>query len=425
MKTGDFFQYPFDVQIVMGLTLIGVPNEWTQENLVCYVKSYCYAFGREEIGIIATWLDDDENVPEGKRKAHIACNCLYSKQRLLEIRIIPIILPSSAKYGEKECSVITIRPYCFWVKLSPQSEPIPYMFPKYGSSDVYSEKVETTLLLQDNNVQPTIVACLMECGILPRDGRPWDAATAYSLWLRAKNTPVGFAFESQLCKLHNALRVFKPHEYDVTDDLVYESDWRNVFFQDSWLWERMSRGVYPQSDNVSADLRAPSRNFSSKEMTHSGLETPSPLSPPFIETYKTDSAKPIPEIIRAKKDRRAGCIRYESNRNRWVVDLSIDGRRMQKCFHEGFFGIVGGMQEARKWRYDYLKQVRGYFVEKLELRIVEDLVDKIMQMDKSLHKPLIDALKTPIPEYEDACDINKVVEAIEARIKHITGENNG
>lgn len=114
--------------------------------------------------------------------------------------------------------------------------------------------------------------------------------------------------------------------------------------------------------------------------------------------------------------RQTGCIRYESNRKRWVVDLSVNGCRMQKCFHENLYGFVGGLQEARRWRLDYIRNTHHEFDVDAEERIVNDLVDKIVALDPSHHHELFDALRTPIKGYEHIIDARTLNDLVDGRL---------
>lgn len=62
--------------------------------------------------------------------------------------------------------IISVRPYCFWVKQSRDAVTLPYMLPKYSSSDVLREEFEAKMLLMQNNNRPLLVAALIGAGLI-------------------------------------------------------------------------------------------------------------------------------------------------------------------------------------------------------------------------------------------------------------------
>lgn len=111
-----------------------------------------------------------------------------------------------------------------------------------------------------------------------------------------------------------------------------------------------------------------------------------------------------------------GCIRFEKNRNRWVVDLTLHRFRNQKCFHVSHYGFIGGLQAARKWRYDYMSKMNTMISPSMERKVFKDIWDKIHMMDQELWPQLVAAVTTPIEGYEDAhncININEYIVAMD------------
>ncbi|EAN31154.1 hypothetical protein TpMuguga_03g00417 [Theileria parva strain Muguga] len=378
----SFFNEPYDVQLVLGLTLVGVPNSWDDVTLVGYMKSYSYAFGSNEVSIMSVFI---ENTVSSERKAHITCNNLYSKQKLLKIRLIPVICGEESKY----CQIITVRPYCFWMSFKPDSYPVPYMLPKYGSQDLSYEVVEAKMLLHKNNIHPSIVTCLMEFNLLPKgfnlDGGYWCASDAIAIWLSLKDENVTlFNFlEEMLSKIKMTASTFQPYSYELDDESVYSSRWDQLVIQYNndllWPWD----DINPQKK---------------LNITHKGR----------------------------RRNKKIGCIRYESSRKRWVVDLSLDGRRLQKCFHESYYGLVGGLAEALKWRLEYLVNNNRVPTPESELKSTSDLFDKILQInvDGSQKLLLIEVLKRPIEGFEQYRPNEQIEQLIAEKIQQINNSNN-
>ncbi|UKJ88887.2 hypothetical protein MACJ_002133 [Theileria orientalis] len=377
----NFFNEPHDVQVILGLTLVGIPDTWDEITLVGFVKSYSYAFGPNEVCIISTFLEDSNN---GIRRAHITCSNLYSKQKLLKIRLIPVIIG----YEEKNCQIITVRPYCFWIQLSCDSVPIPYMLPKYGSQDISYESIEAKMLLHESNIHPSIVTCLMEYNLIPKDGSFWCASDAIATWLAAKDQDQKLfdCLETLFGKVQDAASTFEPYPYNINDESVYSSNWNQVLLQPNsqgqtqvlWPWE--------------ADA-------------NSGAMTP----------------EPRPKQGRKHGTKKIGCIRYESNRKRWVVDMSIEGRRLQKCFHETFFGLQGGLAEALRWRFEFLLTSKTPISSQSELKCIADIFDKIMQLNmlEGDKYRLIDTLRNPHERFSDVCPIAELNEFIDKKLQKI------
>ncbi|XP_955102.1 uncharacterized protein TA04435 [Theileria annulata] len=359
----SFFNEPYDVQLILGLTLVGVPDSWDDEKLAGYMKSYSYAFGSNEVSIMSVFI---ENAGKSERKAHITCNNLYSKQKLLKIRLIPVICGEESKF----CQIITVRPYCFWMSFNPDSYPVPYMLPKYGSQDLSYELVEAKMLLHKNNIHPSIVTCLMELNLLPKDGGYWSASEAIVIWLGLKEeNPTLYNFlEEMLSKIKMTASTFEPYPYEVDDELVYAPRWEQLLIQynNDFLW--------PWED---------------------------------INTYNKLHIKP------------KGCIRYESSRKRWVVDLSLEGRRLQKCFHESYYGLVGGLAEALKWRLEYLRNRNKEPTAESELKSISDVLDKVFQIDvdNSQKMLLIEVLKRPVEGFEQVCPREQIEQLIAEKIQ--------
>nr|BAN64835.1 hypothetical protein [Babesia bovis] len=96
---------------------------------------------------------------------------------------------------------------------------------------------------------------------------------------------------------------------------------------------------------------------------------------------------------------------------------------MQKCFHENLFGIVGGFQEARRWRLDYIRNTFNEFDVEVEERIVNDLVDKILLLDKSYHEGLLEALREPVEGYEHIIDRRTQRAIVDGRLQDLGFKN--
>lgn len=109
-----------------------------------------------------------------------------------------------------------------------------------------------------------------------------------------------------------------------------------------------------------------------------------------------------------------------------MVDLSLDGRRLQKCFHESYYGLVGGLAEALKWRLEYLVNNNRVPTPESELKSTSDLFDKILQInvDGSQKLLLIEVLKRPIEGFEQYRPNEQIEQLIAEKIQQINNSNN-
>ncbi|GIX64905.1 AP2 domain protein [Babesia caballi] len=272
--------------------------------------------------------------------------------------------------------------------MTKDSPVLPYMFPKYTSREVVGEEFEAKMLLMPNNQRTLVVATLIGSGIIPTDHRHLDVSSALQLWLSEISGSGGQQLTEQLSHLHRAVSNFVPAPLGATDELIVAADHRHLF---TWTWQW--------------DARA-----------HRLLDhCQSPRLPHDLGSYGFGGECVLGAKIK-RGSRHTGCIRYENNRKRWVVDLSVNGCRMQKCFHENLYGFVGGLQEARRWRLDYIRSAHNEFDIETEERIVNDLVDKIIAMDSSLHAELLDALREPVPGYEHILDARSLRSIVDGRL---------
>ena len=100
-------------------------------------------------------------------------------------------------------------------------------------------------------------------------------------------------------------------------------------------------------------------------------------------------------------ERTQGGIRFEINRKRWVADLTVQTKRMQKCFHIKNHGIVGGLQAARFWRYNTIQMFGESIDLDKEVALILDIRDKILALPPPISvKELLQALTTPIVQFK-------------------------
>lgn len=208
------------------------------------------------------------------------------------------------------------------------------------------------------------------------------------MWVTEMSGPNAKRLTDQLSQLHTTLSNFVPPPLGFPDDMILMSDYRQIF---TWTW------------NWDPRLKNESNLLNSSQFV--------------LESDDSENRTDTNGGGRVKRGtRQTGCIRFENNRKRWVVDLSVNGCRMQKCFHENLYGFVGGLQEARRWRLDYIRNTHHEFDREAEERIVKDLVDKIIAMDPSRQAELFRALRTPIKGYEDIMSADRLRDIIEARL---------
>ncbi|GFE55513.1 hypothetical protein BaOVIS_029170 [Babesia ovis] len=389
----SFFNEPYDYQLVLGITLVGIPENWGGEQILRYIRAYSILFGDEPpIGFCGITLQDaTEDEP---KKAHLICDNILTKQKCLQMRVLPVVVP--IEEGEEEdveddelpyqCAVVSIRPYCFWVRRSSESPVIPFMLPKYTSREVLGEEFEAKMLLMPNNQRMLVVATMIGSGLLPTDHTQLDVTSVLQLWLAEITGNKGQYLTDQLSHLQNVVSNFTPHPLCVSDELIFAADYKLLY---TWSWPWDPRMMMHNEFQRSCELVTDGRSNGAKNGNN-------------------------PKIRRGS--RHTGCIRYESNRKRWVVDLSVNGCRMQKCFHENLYGIVGGLQEARRWRMDYIRNTHNEFDVEAEERIVNDLVDKIVALDRSHQVPLLAALKKPIEGYEYVMSARSLGDIVNGRL---------
>ncbi|KAK2196218.1 hypothetical protein BdWA1_002818 [Babesia duncani] len=271
------------------------------------------------------------------------------------------------------------------------------MLPKYGSHDVLCESFEAQLLIQQQRTRPVVTATLISAGLLPRDirGVAWESCMAVEIWLREMQQHSAEALINQLNIVQSSLAKHVPPIYDISDETIYNADWNSIFTSNSmWPWDRQE-ATTPLESSSPAPHPIP--------QSLADIEHRIPTTPDVTSIIGEHA--PRYKRVGRKSDRNAGCIRYESNRKRWVVDLSSNGKRLQKCFHETYFGIVGGLQEARRWRLNFIKEKFGSISLRLESKFMSDLLEKILAMPSQFHEALIQALKMPISGFENVhCD---------------------
>ncbi|GBE62551.1 formate dehydrogenase, putative [Babesia ovata] len=327
-----------------------------------------------------------EATSDEPRRAHLICDNLITKQRCLQMRVMPIVVAEDEERGPHPCAVVAIRPYCFWVRRTRDSPVLPFMFPKYSSREVVGEEFEAKMLLMPNNQRLLVVATMLGTGILTTDRRHLDVSSVLQLWLTELSGSKAQLLTDQLSHLHRTISNFSPHRLCVSDDLIYAADYRQLFTW-TWPWD--------------PSLAEPGDFERSRHVFHE----------------PGNDGGSCGKICRVKRgSRHTGCIRYEHNRKRWVVDLSVNGCRMQKCFHENLYGVVGGLQAARKWRLDYIRNTYDVFDIEVERRIVNDLVDKIVALEGNEHVELLEALRKPIPSYEHILDAHSLGNIIDGRL---------
>ncbi|CDR97958.1 hypothetical protein, conserved [Babesia bigemina] len=431
----SFFNEPYDFQLVLGITLVGIPELWDGEDLLRYLRTYSFMFG-DELALGFCGVSLMEATSEEPRRAHLICDNLITKQRCLQMRVMPIVVADDEVPGPYPCVIVAIRPYCFWVRRTRDSPVLPFMFPKYTSREVVGEEFEAKMLLMPNNQRLLVVATMIGAGIIPTaaapggpttsfgsttlafavplhlslfvvkivpvvypfhrvalfhplvDRRHLDVSSVLQLWLTELSGSRAQLLTDQLSHLHRAISNFSPHRLGVSDDLIYAADYRELF---SWTW--------PWNPCVSEqEIERPCRS---------------------LQEHGGEGGAPI-QFARIKRGaRHTGCIRYEHNRKRWVVDLSVNGCRMQKCFHENLYGMVGGLQAARKWRLDYIRNTHNEFDIEAEERIVNDLVDKIVAMDDLQRDGLLCALRKPVPTYEHILGARSLCDIVDGRLAAI------
>ncbi|KAF8819934.1 hypothetical protein IE077_003783 [Cardiosporidium cionae] len=100
-------------------------------------------------------------------------------------------------------------------------------------------------------------------------------------------------------------------------------------------------------------------------------------------------------------ERTQGGIRFEQSRQRWVGDLTINGSRIQKCFHIKHFNLIGGLEEARRWRYETLVEHGEKIDIEKEKHLIEDIKEKIISLQPRYrpHDMLL-SLRQPVKGFE-------------------------
>ncbi|ORM41326.1 uncharacterized protein BXIN_0799 [Babesia sp. Xinjiang] len=302
------------------------------------------------------------------------------------MRVIPVVVQDDEEPLPHQCAIVSIRPYSFWVKKTKDSPALPYMFPKYTSREVVGEEFEAKMLSMPTNQRLLVVATMIGAGLLPTDQRQMDIASALKLWLTEIDGTRGPGLTDQLSHLQEAVSNFTPQPLLVSDESIFSADFRDLF---TWNWPWDPRLLMHREFERSYQLALDDRLLSER-------------------------GDAMPKLRRGS--RHTGCIRYENNRHRWVVDLSVNGCRMQKCFHENQYGLVGGLQEARRWRLDYIRSTHNEFDIESEERIVNDLVDKIIALEDANHAELLVALSKPIPGYEHILDERSLCDIVNGRL---------